>query len=454
MHLFGLWLHVHQVILAAAESDFVAGVDARDLALRVERRGGGLKLAVAGVMRFHQLCGGAGHAGGALGSVDAGHVDRDGVSGREYAQMRHYRNVRMVRAVAARRNVDGQVYVSDLAVEHLLDAQAGVCDGDVDSVEVDRRNLQDSTAAHYAEAAKAGRALLALPLELIVFVDVPQVEWAAVFEKLPVGRVSLALERLWMEDRSSAESVVRVTAHVNIELAALGLRADTQVLERAANDAHTVALEVGEGDQHVGRRDCLSYIGFLQQVSLGDVHSEVGSAEPAVRADERAAQSRRVEAVPLGSQNEVELAGARAVGRVRRCRGVADERPASELLDPIRERSRIDRSQIGGVVPLATVNLYSYHVVGLDHLVEFSRVKDRGHLRYKARLSGRRVRVHPINFGLAHSFPPWRAPVTRLYSNTHSYRYDNLGESNIGYVACQRNWRRNAGPPPSVIAVR
>ena len=288
----------------------------------------------------------------------------------------------MVAAVTARRDVYRHVDVADLAVQHLLDTQAGVRDGDVDSVEVDRRNLQDSLAAHHAEAAETGCALLALPLELVVLVDIPQVEWAAVFKELPVGSVGLALERLRVEDSGSAESVVRVAAHVDVQLAALGLRADAQVLESAANDAHAVTLEVGESDQYVGRGDCLSDVCLFQQVSLGDIDPEVGGAEPAVRAYERAAERGRVEAVPLSGQQDVELAGAGTVRRVRGGRGVADERPAPQLLDPVRESSRIDRAEIGGVVPFAAVNLDRHYVVGLDHLVEPGSIENRGHLRY------------------------------------------------------------------------
>ena len=181
-------------------------------------------------------------------------------------------------AVAARRDVYRHVDVADLVVERLLHAQAGVGDGDVNRVEVDGRDLEDAPAAHDAEAAKAGGALLALPLNLVVLVDVPEVVRAAVFEQFPVRRVRLALEGFGVEDGGGAESVVGVSAHVNVELAALGLRADAEVLERAADDAHSVSLEVGERDKHVGGGYRFGYVGFLQQVSFGDVHPEVGGA--------------------------------------------------------------------------------------------------------------------------------------------------------------------------------
>ena len=123
-----------------------------------------------------------------------------------------YGDVGMVGAVAARGYVNRHVDVPDLALERLLDAQAGVCYGDVHGVEVDGRDLQDAPAAHDAEAAQAGGALVALPFEFVVLVDVPEVEGAAVFENLPVRRVGLALEGFGMEDGGGSETVVGVSA--------------------------------------------------------------------------------------------------------------------------------------------------------------------------------------------------------------------------------------------------
>ena len=69
---------------------------------------------------------------------------------------------------------------------------------------------------HNAEAAQAGGAALAVPLQLIVFVDVIQVERAAVFQYLPIGRVRLALEALRMEDSGGAVAVVGMAAHMDV----------------------------------------------------------------------------------------------------------------------------------------------------------------------------------------------------------------------------------------------
>ena len=319
--------------------------------------------------------------------------------------MRDDGDVGVVGAVAARRNIYRHVDVADLALQSLLDAEAGVGYGDVHRVEVDGRNLEDAPAAHDAEAAQAGGALLALPLYLVVFIDVPQVVWAAVFQDLPVGRVRLALECFGMEDGGGSESVLGVSAHVDVELAALGLGADAQVLQRAADDAHRVTLEVGESDEYVGCGYRLGHVCLFQQVALRDVHPEVGGAEPAVGAYERAAQRGGAVAVALGGQQYVELAGTRAVWRIGRSGGVADERPAAEFLDAVGQRARIDGAKVSGVVPLAAVYLDCHNIVGADHFVQLCGVEDRCHLRHQAGLCGFRMSVHPIDFGIGHFSP-------------------------------------------------
>ena len=85
-----------------------------------------------------------------------------------------------------------------------------------------------------------------------------------------------------MEYRRRAVAVVRMPAHVNIQLAALGLRADAQVLERAADDAHAVSLEVRQRDERVRRRDSLRHISLFQQIAFRYIHAEVARADEAV----------------------------------------------------------------------------------------------------------------------------------------------------------------------------
>ena len=316
-------------------------------------------------------------------------------------------NVRVVGAVAARGHVDGHVDVADLAASHrLLNAQAGVGDRDVHGVEVDRRHLGETARAHHAETAQAGGAPLALPLEFVILVDVVQVERAAVLQNLPVGRIGLALEAFRMELGRRAVAVVGMTAHVDVQLAALGLGADSQVLERAADDAHAVTLEVGEGDENVGRGDGLRHVGLLEQVALGQVHAVVAGADEAVGADERAAQRGRAVAVALRGKHDIQLGRPRAPRRVGRRRGVAHEGSTAQLLDPVRQRPRVHGSQVSGVVPLTAVNLDGHDVVGLHQFVESGRVENGEHLRDQARLRRLRMGVHVVDFRLCHSIPP------------------------------------------------
>ena len=193
---------------------------------------------------------------------------------------------------------------------------------------------------------------------------------------------------------------------MDIELAALGLRADAQVFERAADDAHAVTLEVGERDKRVRRGDCLGYVRLFEQVAFGDVHAEVACADKAVRADERAAQRGGVVAVALGGEQDVQLACARAPRRVAGGCGVADKRPAAQLLDAVGERARVHRAQVGGIVPLAAMHLDGDHIVGLDHPIQPGGVEDGQHLRHETGLSGFRMRVHIENIGFCHIYPP------------------------------------------------
>ena len=110
----GLRVGHNQVVVAAAQPDFVAGVDAGDFALAVEGSRRRLELVVAGVMRLHHLGGGAGHAGRLFRLVHARHINGYRVLAGEHAQMRHDGHIRMVAAVALGRDVYCHIDVADL----------------------------------------------------------------------------------------------------------------------------------------------------------------------------------------------------------------------------------------------------------------------------------------------------------------------------------------------------
>ena len=256
------------------------------------------------------------------------------------------------------------------------------------------------------------------------------------------GRVGLALERLRVEHRRAAQTVVRVTAHVDVELPALGLCADAQVLQSAANDAHPVTLEVGQRDENVGSRYRLGDVRLLEEVALRDVDPEVGGAEPAVRADERAAQCARVKAVALSSRQYVQLARAGAVWRVRGRRRVAHERAPSQLLDPVGQRPGVHRPEVRRVVPLAAVYLDGHHVVRLDHVSEIGGVEYSQHLRDKAGLGRLRMCVHPIDLGLVHIYLPMFLvlPYFALIAHEEYAPESDWAEISIEVLACQCNF--------------
>ena len=99
--------------------------------------------------------------------------------------------------------------------------------------------------------------------------DVEQAPGAAGLADLPDRAALAALAPLRVEVGGRAEPVARVAAHVDVVLAALGLRADAEVLDRAADHADGVPLEVRERDQHVGRGDAGGDVRFLENEALG-----------------------------------------------------------------------------------------------------------------------------------------------------------------------------------------
>ena len=72
-----------------------------------------------------------------------------------------------------------------------------------------------------------------------------------------------ALKILRMPDGRIRHAVLRMATQVHIVLATLGLAADAEVLNGATDDAHRMALEVGQADQHVRCRNRLGDIGFF-----------------------------------------------------------------------------------------------------------------------------------------------------------------------------------------------
>jgi hypothetical protein len=87
--------------------------------------------------------------------------------------------------------------------------------------------------------------------------------WAAVFEDFPILHVCLALKILRMPDGRIGHTVLRMASQVDVVLAALGLAADAEVLNGTTDDAHRMALEVGQADEYVRSRNRLGNVGFF-----------------------------------------------------------------------------------------------------------------------------------------------------------------------------------------------
>jgi len=180
-----------------------------------------------------------------------------------------------------------------------------------------------------------------------------------------------------------AKAVFGMPAHVHVHLAALGLRADAQVLDRAADDADRVPLKVGENDQHVRQRDGFGDVGLLEDVALREVHQDVIGPAKAIGDDEGATQGRRGVAVSLGGDEEVQRRGAGGERGIRQRGGIADEWPTAKRLDAVGQRPRIDWPEIGRVVPLSAVQLDGYRVAWPDHLGKARGFKDGHHLLHQ-----------------------------------------------------------------------
>ena len=66
-----------------------------------------------------------------------------------------------------------------------------------------------------------------------------------------------------MPDGRIGHAVLGMATQVHIVLAALRLAADAEIFDGTADDAHRMALEVGQADEHVRCRNRLGNIGFF-----------------------------------------------------------------------------------------------------------------------------------------------------------------------------------------------
>ena len=84
-----------------------------------------------------------------------------------------------------------------------------------------------------------------------------------------------------MEINCITSAIFRVPTHVNVEFTSLGLCPNPEVLQSPANDTHTVAFEVGQGNHYVSRCNGLRNKRLFEDVALGDVYTVVtGSNVP------------------------------------------------------------------------------------------------------------------------------------------------------------------------------
>src|SRR5215510_11122691 len=113
-----------------------------------------------------------------------------------------------------------------------------------------------------------------------------------------------------MPDGRIGHTVLRMASQVDIVLAALGLAADAEVLNGATDDAHRMALEVGQADEHVRCRNRLGNVGFFEQIPGGNIHPVIARPNKTVSTDKGATQDRWAKTIALCCHLEIELSGA------------------------------------------------------------------------------------------------------------------------------------------------
>lgn len=240
--------------------------------------------------------------------------------------------------------------------------------------------------------------MLLIPFDGLVH-DVHEAVRAEVFQPFPAVSAIEARDLLRVKRRRPAEAITRMATHVDVEFAPLGLRADAEVLNGSSDDAHGVALEMGQRDEDVGRGDGGGNESFLEDVPFRKVDPVIVGPHESIGADERAPQNGGTVSVALGRGGEVQFGDAAGVGAVRQRRGVAHEGSSAQALDPVHQGPSVHGAQIAGVVPLSAVGLDSHHVLRLDQLVETGRVEHGQQLGHQARLERCAPGIHVIHSG-------------------------------------------------------
>ena len=130
--------------------------------------------------------------------------------------------------------------------------------------------------------------------------------------------------------------------------------ADADVLDRAAEACHLVALEVAQGDQHVGVHQRAAHQGRLAVFAVGNGNLDVVRAPQAVGDDHVTAGGHAVEAVQLGVGQVVE--GVLAAAGVERV-AIGQKGPAAQIPDEIGHGPDVVGPQIRVIAQLAEVHL-------------------------------------------------------------------------------------------------
>src|SRR5262249_26849378 len=144
---------------------------------------------------------------------------------------------------------------------------------------------------HDTDAAQATGASGTVPVDGVV-INLKQAIGAAIFEDLPILHVRLALKILRMPDGRIGHTVLGMAAQVDVVLAALGLAADAEVLNGATDDAHRMALEVRQTDEHIRRRNGLGNVRLFQKISGGNVDTVIARANKTIGTNKGATQNR------------------------------------------------------------------------------------------------------------------------------------------------------------------